>query len=141
MKSLLEIALSQIHIQEFKGEKDNPEVLKYFNDLGFNGSKLKDETSWCAAFINWCLKQACLEHQNKLTARSFLEIGKEVQDPQAGDIVVFWRESKKSWKGHVAIYCREDKNFIYCLGGNQNNEVNISRYYKNRVLGYRRFEK
>lgn len=24
------------------------------------------------------------------------------------------------------------------IGGNQNNQVKISRYYKNRVLGYRR---
>ena len=138
MDTLLKTALSQIGIKEIRGAKDNPEVLKYFNALGFNGSKLKDETSWCAAFINWCLKQACLQYQNTLTARSFLKIGEVVTVPRIGDIVVFWRESKTSWKGHVALYIREDEDFIYCLGGNQGNEVKIARYQKHRVLGYRR---
>lgn len=138
MKTLLEVALSQVGIKEIVGKKDNPEVLKYFNALGFDGSKLKDETSWCAAFINWCLKTASLQHQNTLTARSFLKIGQIVTIPKLGDIVVFWRESKTSWKGHVGIYIREDEEYIYCLGGNQNNQVKISKYNKNRLLGYRR---
>jgi hypothetical protein len=55
-----------------------------------------------------------------------------------GDIVVFWRESIKSWKGHVGFYIREKDGWIYTLGGNQANQVKISAYPKSRVLSYRR---
>ncbi len=51
---LLEIALSQYGIREIVGKRDNPEVLKYFDILGYDGSRLKDETAWCSAYINWC---------------------------------------------------------------------------------------
>jgi uncharacterized protein (TIGR02594 family) len=137
MKHLL-VALSQFGIAEIKGNQDNPEVLKYFDGLGFNGSALKDETSWCAAFANWCLKEAGKPHQRKLNARSLLDIGTPVETPQLGDIVIFWRESKQSWKGHVGFYISEDKNNINVLGGNQTNKVCIWTYNKYRLLGYRR---
>lgn len=132
------IALSQARQQEVKGGQDNPEILKYFDALGFDGKKLKDETSWCAAFANWVLKEAGLKYQKTLNARSFLKIGEKVENPEMGDLVVFWRESPSSWKGHVAFYIREDSTWIYCLGGNQSDQVKISAYRKNRLLEYRR---
>lgn len=136
----LSIALSQIGIKEVKGQEDNPEILKYFNSLGYNGEQLKDETSWCAAFANWVLKTAKKPHTRKLNARSFLMVGDEVKTDcvQQGDIVVFWRESVSSWKGHVGFYITERNGYIYVLGGNQSNQVKISAYPKNRLLGYRR---
>lgn len=142
----LKIALSQYGIKEISGKKDNPEVLKYFNALGFDGSKLKDETSWCAAFVNWVLKSADLKYQNKLNARSFLDIGVNVDDPQLGDIVVFWRGKHKDElikgsnlkKGHVGFFIRETKSWIYVLGGNQGDQVRISAYSKSKLLEYRR---
>ncbi len=135
---IINIALSQIGIKEISGKKDNPEVLKYFNEIGFDGAVLKDETAWCSAFANWVAKQANLERSEKLNARSWLKVGREVTTPEKGDIVVFWRESPKSWKGHVAFFIRETKNWIYVLGGNQNNQVKISAYPKSRLLSYRR---
>ena len=51
------IAMTQAGIK-ITGKEDNPEVLKYFNEIGYDGAKLKDETSWCSAFINWVMKQA-----------------------------------------------------------------------------------
>ena len=132
------IALSQYNISETVGKEDNPEVLKYFDALGFNGSALKDETSWYAGFVNWCLKEAGKPYLRKLNARSLLQVGTEIKEPQLGDIVVFWRESKKSWKGHVGFYISEDKNNIFVLGGNQGNKVCIAPYSKQRLLSYRR---
>lgn len=139
----LQIALSQYGIKEIAGQKDNPEVLKYFYSLGFNGKDLHDETAWCAAFANWVLKTAGLRYQRKLNARSFLQLGEEVHPDcvQQGDIVVLWRESKDSWKGHVGFYIRENKGWIYVLGGNQSNQVKISAYPKERLLQYRRVTK
>ncbi len=136
----IRLALSQFGIKEIPGRNDNPEVLKYFNELGFDGSKLKDETSWCSAFINWCCKMAGLPYSGKLTARSWLNVGRKVETPQIGDVVVFWRERPSSWKGHVGFFIRETRNYIYVLGGNQSNRVRIAKYPKYRLLGYRRLE-
>ncbi|WP_440880628.1 TIGR02594 family protein [Tenacibaculum sp. C7A-26P2] len=139
MNKVLEIALSQIGIAEIRGKKDNPEVLKYFNEIGFNGEMLKDETAWCSAFANWCCQRAGEKMTRKLTARSWLKIGRTVHDsPRMGDIVVLWRESMESWKGHVGFFIRQDENWIWVLGGNQNNKVCIKAYHQNRLLDFRR---
>lgn len=135
---VIEIALSQFGIKEIVGSQDNPEVLKYFDEIGFNGTALKDETSWCSAFANWVTQHACLPSSGKLTARSWLNVGIRVAVPEIGDVVVFWRENKNSWKGHVGFFIRETPSWIYVLGGNQNNQVKISAYPKSRLLSYQR---
>lgn len=138
MNNVIPIALMEYGVKEIPGGKDNPDVLKYFDYLGFDGSKLKDETSWCSAFANYCAKMAGYPYSGKLTARSWLKVGEEECDPKIGDIVVFWRESINSWKGHVGFYINHDEENIYVLGGNQNNMVRISAYPAQRLLGYRR---
>lgn len=140
MRHLTE-AFKMYGVKEVLGEKDNPAVLALFDELGFNGKDLKDETSWCAAFVNTILKRAGMPYQRKLNARSFLVLGEQVSVPKLGDIVVFWRESPSSWKGHVGFYISENDNYIYVLGGNQANQVKISAYSKKRLLQYRRIIK
>lgn len=134
----LEIAFSQYGIREIKGQEDNQEILKYFNDLGFDGNALKDETAWCSAFVNWVCLSSCLEYTSKLNARSWVNVGSNVVIPELGDVVVLWRESKDSWKGHVGFYINHDQNNVYILGGNQGNKVCIAPYSLDRVLTYRR---
>lgn len=134
---IIKKALSQYGVTEFKGPMHNPEVVKYFDEIGHEWVE-NDETAWCSAFVNWVCCQLGLEMSNKLNARSWLNIGEVVQDPQLGDVVVFWREKKSSWKGHVGFYVSENRNYIYLLGGNQENMVKIKKYPKSRVLGYRR---
>ncbi|NQY29963.1 MAG: TIGR02594 family protein [Flavobacteriaceae bacterium] len=138
MKKLLPILFSQLGIKEIPGRKDNPEVLKYFFELGYDGHKLKDETAWCSAFANWVCKTACLDYSKLLNARSWLRIGTPVTIPQLGDVVILWREKRNSWKGHVGFYMNHDEKYIYILGGNQSNKVCIRRYPKGKLLGYRR---
>lgn len=133
---ILQVALSQIGIKEAVGKEDNPEVLKYFEALGYGS--LHDETAWCSAFVNWVAIECGLEFSGKLTARSWLNIGWPVYDPEPGDLVIYWRESINSWKGHVGFFCREYKGWIYTLGGNQNNQVNIKAYPSERLLAYRK---
>ena len=136
--NIISTALDEIGTKEIVGKKDNPEVLKYFNDIGFDGEKLKDETSWCSAFVNWVCKKNYLDYSGKLDARSWLKIGVETTTPEKGDVVVFWRKSRNDWRGHVGFFIKETKNWIYVLGGNQNNQVKISAYPKYRLLGYRK---
>lgn len=135
---LIKLLFSQYGTTEISGQKDNPEVLKYFREAGFSDSSLKDETAWCSAFANWIANNLCLERSNQLTARSWLKVGYKVTDPEPGDIVVLWRVKPNSWQGHVGFYINQDENNIYILGGNQSNQVCISPYPKERLLQYRR---
>ncbi len=136
---LLKMAFTQYGVKEISGENHNPQVLKYFQEIGHEWVK-DDEMAWCSAFLNWCAKQAELEYSAKLNARSWLNVGQEVDSPEIGDIVVFWRSSPRSWKGHVGIFINQVGNELYVLGGNQNNQVNISTYPITRVLGYRKLK-
>ena len=138
----LSIALSQYGQREIIGSEDNPVIVNYFNFIGQPGEKLKDETSWCSAFMGWVFKTAGKDYSNNLMARSWLNYGEEIEDgcQIQGDIVIFWRESPHSWKGHVGLFINEIGDEIYVLGGNQSNQVCIAPYSKTRLLGYRRIE-
>ena len=135
--NIIIIALSQYGISELVGSEHNPEVLKYFSEIGHDWVK-DDETAWCSAFANWVAKKACCEHSGHLNARSWLDVGADVFKPKLGDVVVLWRENRLSWKGHVGFYIRDNKDCIYVLGGNQSNRVCIHPYPKGRLLSYRR---
>ena len=124
---LLNIALGEYGVREIRGAKHNPRILEYFKEIGHEWVK-DDETAWCSAFINWCALKAGVERSGKLNARSWMDIGKEVSKPKIGDLVIFWRESPASWKGHVAIYINSTEKAVFVLGGNQNNSVNIQSY-------------
>lgn len=113
-------------------------ILGWFQDLGFNWIQ-NDETAWCSLFINWLAKENGIEHSKKLDARSWMNIGENAENPSKGDIVVFWRESlANSWKGHVGLFMGQQDDHIYCLGGNQDNQVNIKPYPLSRLLGFRK---
>jgi uncharacterized protein (TIGR02594 family) len=133
----LDIALKEYGVKAIFGDTHNPRVVKYSTDIG-NTHVRTDEVAWCSEFVNWCLLQAGIKGTTSAVARSFLLWGEETQTPQLGDIVVFWRESRTSWKGHIGFYIGEVAGKVVTLGGNQSNEVNISRYPKETVLSYRK---
>lgn len=138
MNSTINIALSQFGVTETLGDKHSKIILNYFKEIGKQWVT-NDETAWCSAFVNWVALKANKSQSGKLTARSWLKVGTPTEYPELGDVVVFWRESKKSWKGHVGFFIgySQDKKHIYCLGGNQNNQVNIKAYPSYRLLGFR----
>ena len=103
---------------------------------------------WCAAFVNAILESNDLPTSNTvskypLTARSFLNLGEEVEvwNPIEGDIVVFPR-GNQGWQGHVGFFVSEIEIdgvlYYHILGGNQNNKVSIELYRANSALGIRR---
>jgi len=99
-----------------------------------------DSTPWCSAFMNSIYASTGYEYSGKMSARSWLDVGTPVKEPQVGDVVVFWRGSKNSWQGHVAMFVSysADKKYINVLGGNQSDAVSIAAYPVNRLLGFRR---
>lgn len=132
-------ALSRIGIREFSGKHSNsPSIIKWLRALIPHADN--DEIDWCSAFTADVVR-AALEieklPQISAAARSWLDYGFSTQEPKAGDIVVFWRESPTSWKGHVGIFIRHSPTSVWVLGGNQSNAVTIAPYDKNKVLGYR----
>lgn len=139
MEQLLKIAFNELGTEEIVGNQDNPEVIKYAKETGIKGIT-NDEIAWCSTFVNWVAWKAGLQYTKKANARSWLNAGTKVTSPEPGDIVVFWRESRQSWKGHVGIFLgfSADKKRVYCLGGNQGNRVSVSAYRMNTVLSYQR---
>lgn len=142
--SIVEIPII-VEARKYYGVRDIPgsiheqKVLDFYRSMG-NYSVKEDEVSWCSVFIGTCAKNTGLEYTKSATARTWLKIGQITTEPEPGDIVVFWRESPNSWKGHVSIYLGKntETNEVYALGGNQNDEVCILTYKLDTVLGFRR---
>ncbi len=136
----LDIALKEYGVWEWPGTDNNPRVLNYFKEIGQTWVK-NDETAWCAAFVNWCLVKAGKPQTGSLAARSFLSYGVSTKNPQLGDIVVFWRGKIDGAEGHVGFYISETQSYVYVLGGNQSDQVNILRFSKAQLLDYRQIPK
>lgn len=138
MIEAFKIALGEYGVQEWTGPTHNPEVMKFFKDFP---SITTDETSWCAAFVYWCIKEAGMTPKKSLAARDWLNWGEPVFEPELGDIVIFSRGDPKGWQGHIGFYVKNDGSNIWVLGGNQSNQVVIDKYAGTRLLGYRRYKK
>lgn len=139
MEELLKIAFNELGTEEIVGVKNNPQVLKYAQETGIRGIT-SDEIAWCSTFVNWVAKKAGLQISGKANARSWLNVGTKVSTPEPGDVVVFWRESPESWKGHVGFFLgvSPDLKRVYCIGGNQGNRVSVSAYRMETVLSFQR---
>lgn len=134
---MLITAMEYFLLQELPGkEKNNPEIMKFYQAMGA-GWVGADEVPWCSAFINYIALINNIEHSRSLMARSWLKVGETIGVPRLGDIVVFWRKLRSGLYGHVGLYIAEKDYKIYTLGGNQGNEVNISPYDRQFLLGFR----
>lgn len=131
------IALSQYDLQEWSGPSHNPEVMKFFEDFPHVTT---DETSWCSAFVYWCIKEAGMVPKKSLVARDWLSWGEQVFEPEIGDLAIFYRGDPGGWQGHVAFYVKNDGTNVWVLGGNQSNRVSIEKYAGTKLLGYRRYK-
>lgn len=139
MSKVIETALIEYGKVEIPGSKHSAHILEYFAEIGHSWVK-DDETPWCAAFVNWVLKECNIKGTGKLNARSFLTLGTLITDPKVGDIVVLWRGSKTAAEGHVGFFITERDGLIYILGGNQSDKVCVSAYPKTQLLAYRRVD-
>lgn len=140
MDKILKYAIAELGQKEITGPEDNPTIVNYAKEAGFSWVN-DDETPWCSIFVNWVAKKAGLKASGKANARSWLLEGINVDTaPEPGDVVVFWRGSPDSWQGHVGFFFgfSIDGERVYCLGGNQGNQVSVSAYSIDNVLGFRR---
>ena len=133
-----DIARGYIGMTEGPGPVDNPKILEMYASVGHDWVE-HDSVAWCAAFVGHCLERAGIRSTRKLTARSYLDWGVPVEaaDAQQGDIGIIPR-GKSSWQGHVFFIDRIEGAWVWGLGGNQDDAVNIKRYPVSKLLGIRR---
>ena len=121
-------------VAEIGGGEHNPRILEYHQTTTLAATD--DETAWCSSFVNWCVSSSGLQGTRSAAARSWLNWGRPLDEPATGCIVVLKRGTKP-WQGHVGFFSGMSGSHLLILGGNQSNEVNISSYHRNRLLGYR----
>jgi len=124
--------------KELPGKASNPNITKAYRSVDGLGDaeKLDDsEYAWCSVFMNYCVQAVGGNGTRKANARSWLQWGKKCK-PEQGCVVVFKR-GNSDWQGHVAFYVKTEGDYVYCLGGNQSNDLNISKYKLADVLDYR----
>ena len=133
-----DIAKTYIGTVEGPGPENNPAVMEMYASVGHDWVE-HDSVAWCAAFVGHCIEKAGLRSTRKLTARSYLDWGipVAVHDAQPGDIGVIPRGSS-SWQGHVFFIDRIEGAWVWGLGGNQSDAVNVTRYPVSKLLGVRR---
>jgi uncharacterized protein (TIGR02594 family) len=131
----MDIARGELGVKETPGPGTTPRIAEYHQHTSLLAKD--DETSWCAAFVNWCLDKAGYPANHKPNARSFLELMDWHCAPQIGAIAVLWRVRPIGWQGHVGFIDRIEGDNIFLLGGNQGNAVSIAPFPKSRLLGCR----
>jgi hypothetical protein len=128
--SLLIIARSEIGIKEIPpGSNRGPRVEEYLKSV-----HLGPGYAWCAAFVYWCYKKACmglnlanpllatgscLNHWNKTTGKRITS-GEVALNPALigpGDIFIIRRNE---WQGHTGIVTAIDGAYIKTIEGNAN---------------------
>lgn len=131
-------ARQYIGTREVPGPQSNALILRWLKDA-FSWAKDDSTLAWCGIFVMQAMKATGNPYvQGYAGARKWLEWGMEVDEPLEGDVVVLWRESPSSWKGHVGFFVRREGSHIVILGGNQDDSVSEEKYPVARVLGYRR---
>lgn len=117
------------------------EAAPALKDFLYTGGQNLDPVTraWCADFVNASLREAGMKGTGSGMARSFLNYGQPVDQPQKGDIAVFTRGDPNGPSGHVGFFDGLDANGnVRVLGGNQGNAVSLASYPASRLLGYRR---
>lgn len=132
-------ALKLYGTAEVPGPNDNPSILAWAKKTGLDRVYKDDETAWCGLFMAYVALQAGWGVPlNPLGARNWRAFGKAAKTAMLGDVLVFWREKRTGFKGHVGLCVGEDSVAFHVLGGNQKDRVSIDRIEKSRLLEARR---
>jgi uncharacterized protein (TIGR02594 family) len=121
--------------QEVGGSGSNPTILQWAKDQEMP-FYTDDDIPWCGLFVAHCISSQLVNEplpSAPLQARAWRTFGQQCT-PQLGAVMVFWRESVESHKGHVGFYWSEDDDTYHILGGNQSNSVTVAKLAKSRLL-------
>jgi uncharacterized protein (TIGR02594 family) len=122
---------------ETVGSKHNPVIMGWAKELGLNKTYVNDEIPWCGLFAAIIMHRAGRPVvDSPLWALSWNKFGVAIKEPMLGDIITF----KRDGGGHVGLYVGEDAKAYHVLGGNQGNQVCVTRIAKSRLSAARRPE-
>lgn len=118
----------EIGQKEVAGSKANPRIMEYHKAAKYWA---KDDSlgvnAWCGSFVAWVMSQhGHAAPANAFRAKEWAKFGAPLKAPVYGAISI----KSRSGGGHVAFVVGQsrDGKHYYMLGGNQSNEVNVSRY-------------
>src|SRR5215475_14268864 len=82
---------------------------------------------WCAIFANAMLESVGIRGTRSASSQSFRHDAhfKKLAGPSLGSIAVFYRNGPNSGLGHVGFYRGETVNYVYVLGGNEADMVQV----------------
>lgn len=127
-------ALAEVGVAEKTGLGSNPRIIEYRSIAKTSSDTGTEDGSrpWCADFVNAALESNGIRGTRSGLARSFERDSHFVQlnGPTLGAIVTFWRKSKDSGLGHVALYLDEEDLMVRVLGGNQRDAVREASFIR-----------
>ena len=126
-------------IKEIPGKQHSQEILSLWEDAEIPDKATSDEVPWCAAFVNGCLVRGNKASTKSALARSFKwDSNKDkfdhLEEPELYAIAVKGR-GNSTWEGHVGFVADFDNRYVYLLGGNQGDSVNVTRYPRSQFSG------
>jgi len=138
----ISIAEDELGQKEIKGAKHNTRILEYIASTSSRSTR--DESPWCASFVNWVLTQAGYEGAGSSATHDWKRWGDSLSAPAVGCVAfidwgkVYPDNPKKKNKGHVGfVVGKTAKNRIVFLGGNQSNQVRYTAFRKAIIQAFR----
>jgi uncharacterized protein (TIGR02594 family) len=135
----LQEAFRLIGTREQPGAGSNEAIIGWAREINVL-SYTDDDIPWCGLFVAHCIGSQLPRESlpnNPLGARQWEKFGHSEPAACLGAVMVFWRESRQSGKGHVGFYWAEDDGAYHILGGNQSDSVSVARLSKDRFLAAR----
>jgi uncharacterized protein (TIGR02594 family) len=124
----MQLAIMELGVHEWN-PGNNPRILEYLASVGINGP---DETSWCGAFVNWCLRKSGFNGAGSGMVSDWFGWGRAVA-PTYGAIVIF-QPLAPGASGHIGFVHALDQKNVWCLSGNSSNQVRITSYPKTKLI-------
>ena len=164
----LSIALREIGQRELGGfERNNPRIVQYLDSFPYLASIAHltkdpsdpsgrrrlptghmigdlDETAWCAAFVNWCLREAKQSTAGmNAGAQTSKRYGSCLPEPRLGAVAVIYKKpsrktasmTRTGW--HVGFYLGGHRRTPVLLGGNQRDSVCSKTFFGYTTIEYR----
>jgi uncharacterized protein (TIGR02594 family) len=128
--------LKWLNIAEAPGEADNPDILEWAKEEGgeIAAEYKHDSIPWCSLFANMVLTKVGLKGTKTLWALDWNEWGQALPGPTIGAFAPM----KRAGGGHIVIVVgRDNWGNLMCLGGNQDDAVNIKPFPAQRPLSFR----
>lgn len=130
----MSVARREVGQSEILGTRHNPRIIQYHASTRLRAAS--DEIPWCSSFVNWCLRQAGIDGTRSAAAISWLSWGR-ASNARQGAVALIYNPSARNTRlsrsgNHVGFLVQETATHFILLGGNQGDQVRVSRYPKTR---------